>query len=98
MPEFLCLRFGDSCTRWHVENQEGDEVFVGIQPTCVKCMYVHVETGWKLHIFCNLLSYLFSKYVTNTNQRTIGPVNAHLISWPRKAQNIQNLEKYMVKK
>ena len=27
-----------------------------------------------------------------TNQRTIGPVNAHLISWPSKAQNIQNLE------
>ena len=31
-------------------------------------------------------------------QRTNGPVNAHLISWPYKAQNIQNLEKYMVKK
>ena len=25
-------------------------------------------------------------------QRTNGPVNAHLISWPSKAQNIQNLE------
>ena len=25
-------------------------------------------------------------------QRTNGPVNAHLISWPGKAQNIQNLE------
>ena len=25
---------------------------------------------------------------------TSGPVNAHLISWPSKAQNIQNLEKY----
>ena len=32
------------------------------------------------------------------NQRTNGPVNAHLISWHSKAQNIQNLEKYMVKK
>ena len=32
------------------------------------------------------------------NQRTNGPVNAHLISWPSKAQNIQNQEKYMVKK
>ena len=31
------------------------------------------------------------------NQRTNGPVNAHLISWPTKAQNIQNLL-YMVKK
>ena len=27
------------------------------------------------------------------NQRTNGPVNAHLILWPSKAQNIQNLEK-----
>ena len=27
-----------------------------------------------------------------TNQRTNGPVNAHMISWPSKAQNIQNLE------
>ena len=26
------------------------------------------------------------------NQRTNGPVNAHLISWPSKAQNIRNLE------
>ena len=26
------------------------------------------------------------------NQRTNDPVNAHLISWPSKAQNIQNLE------
>ena len=26
------------------------------------------------------------------NQRTNGPVDAHLISWPSKAQNIQNLE------
>ena len=32
------------------------------------------------------------------NQRTNGPVNAHLISWPSKAQNKQNQEKYMVKK
>ena len=26
------------------------------------------------------------------NQRTSGPVNAHLISWPSKAQDMQNLE------
>ena len=25
-------------------------------------------------------------------QRTSGPVNAHMISWPSKAQNLQNLE------
>ena len=31
-------------------------------------------------------------HLTYSNQRTNGPVNAHLISWPTKAQNIQNLE------
>ena len=25
------------------------------------------------------------------NQRTNGPVNAHLISWPTKAQNLENI-------
>ena len=29
---------------------------------------------------------------TVTYQRTNGPVNAHLISWPSNAQNIQNLD------
>ena len=32
--------------------------------------------------------------LTFYNQRTSGPVNAHLISWPNKAQNIQNLESF----
>ena len=32
------------------------------------------------------------KHQPKQNQRTIGPVNAHLISWPSKAQSIQNLE------
>ena len=30
--------------------------------------------------------------IPKINQRTNGTVNAHLISWPSKAQNIQNLE------
>ena len=30
--------------------------------------------------------------IKHRNQRTNGPVNAHLISWPSKAQNIHNLE------
>ena len=32
------------------------------------------------------------KHCGRYNQRTNGPVNAHLISWPSKAQNVQNLE------
>ena len=38
------------------------------------------------HMCADLLWY------KHENQRTNGPVNAHLISWPSKAQNIQNLE------
>ena len=34
----------------------------------------------------------YPKTDTLHNQRTNGPVNAHLISWPSKAQDIQNLE------
>ena len=34
--------------------------------------------------FCNIL----------INQRTNGPVNAHLISWPSKAQNIETWKIY----
>ena len=30
--------------------------------------------------------------IVQLNQRINGPVDAHLISWPCKAQNIQNLE------
>ena len=38
------------------------------------------------------LFYVESRGITKKNQRTNGPVNAHLVSWPSKAQNIQNLE------
>ena len=37
-------------------------------------------------------------HLTYSNQRTNGPVNAHLISCPSEAQNIQKPGKYMVKK
>ena len=36
--------------------------------------------------------YLHNMPIRISNQRTNVPVNAHLISWPFKAQNIQNLE------
>ena len=45
--------------------------------------------------FCNISTALIELKITfkkKKNQRTNGPVNAHLISWPSKAQNIQNLE------
>ena len=43
-------------------------------------MVVHCETN------CNEICPIVE------NQRTNGPVNAHLISWPSRAQNIHNLE------
>ena len=33
-----------------------------------------------------------SIFIKMFNQRTNGPVNAHLIPWHTKAQNVQNLE------
>ena len=40
----------------------------------------------------NLVSFCQFVLKILSNQRTNGPVNAHLISWPSKAQNIQTLE------
>ena len=55
----------------------------------VKTVYPPTNTvcgGIKIHVY--VVKYSMCKQ----NQRTNGPVNAHLISWPSKAQNIQNLE------
>ena len=61
------------------------------QMTRVQKLYRKGELiSWK-HLRTEVTQYI-------VNQRTNGPVNAHLISWPSKAQNIQNLEIYMVKK
>ena len=46
----------------------------------------------KTYLLLELASPLSVHLHTYINQRTNGPVNAHLISWPSKAQNIQNLE------
>ena len=48
-----------------------------ISQSVVRILYGDVETRENI--------------LRNHNQRTNGPVNAHLISWPSKAQNIQNL-------
>ena len=47
-----------------------------------------------LKILVRFQLFLLSVYIARVHkyQRTIGPVNAHLISWPSKAQSIQNLE------
>ena len=37
---------------------------------------------------------MLEQVTTIENQRTNGPVNAHLISWPTKAQNIQTWKLY----
>ena len=57
----------------------------------------HVKYVGTAKVIRNYIEYRFSvlqcrKMKTNINQKTNGPVNAHLISWPTKAQNVQNLE------
>ena len=49
-------------------------------------------TTWRLYFS------FFNFYQHHRNQRTNGPVNAHLISWPSKAQKHTKPGKYMVKK
>ena len=39
------------------------------------------------------MNFAYAKIKTTKNQRNNGPVNAHLIYWPRKAQNIQIIMK-----
>ena len=50
------------------------------------CSYKAINGN--IHFFSKI-----SQWKLSCNQRTNGPVNAHLISSPSKAQNIQNLEK-----
>ena len=57
----------------------------------------YIKAKWLLlqedqSILAALGTYIHICFEKRTNQRTNGPVNAHLISWPSKAQNIQNLE------
>ena len=52
----------------------------------------------KANIFAHTKESVKQLHEQKKTQRTNGPVNAHLISWPSKAENIHNLEKYMVKK
>ena len=51
----------------------------------------HTQTDGRTDKPKAICSPLFQSW-WHKNQTTIGPVNAHLISWPSKAQNIQNLE------
>ena len=50
-----------------------------------------------IHVF-NTYKFKMDQINSNRDQRTNGPVNAHLISWSSKAQNIQNLENIWFKK
>ena len=58
-----------------------------------------LENSYVKVLECKLKKVCVSKVNQPTilNQRTNGPVNAHLISWPSKAQNIQNLENIWAK-
>ena len=50
----------------------------------------HAYRKW--HSCETQLATVINDWAKIIDQRTNGPVNAHLISWPSKAQNIQNLE------
>ena len=67
---------------------------------CV-CMHVSVcvDKPVTVELRCHAIALISSPEPScSQDQRTNGPVNAHLISWPSKAQNIQNMENRLVKK
>ena len=70
------------------DNSAQNTIF-GYRSYRVHTIYDLGKSKRKDHIFQKLVN-LYSRI----NQRTNGPVNAHLISWPSKAQNKQNLKIY----
>ena len=60
----------------------------------VKCSFECLSV---VHHTCRIHSVGVGDGEMIKKQRTNGPVNAHLISWPSKAQNIQNLENIWVR-
>ena len=56
-------------------------VFVYVCVCCPKLKIIGCNTTMNKHLV-----------KPKSNQTTNGPVNAHLIFWPSKAQNMQNLE------
>ena len=82
------------------------QVLDGVSFYCIKCLNIHslleatctnvqnikwclIVAKHKTVLNIRLFQPRRKVYI---NQRTNVPVNAHLISWPSKAQNIQNLE------
>ena len=48
----------------------------------------YLKFAWNKQLLYRNIQFCLIKH--NNNQRTNGPVNAHLMSWPSKAQTIQN--------
>ena len=66
-----------------IENSKLMTILVPVGPGSIFSRKLRINfTFFYIYIFFSIL----------IDQRTNGPVNAHLISWPSKAQNIQNLE------
>ena len=107
-PSVLSIRFGGSfppIISSHELSCSQGELIVTLAPASVRPPFSNIfsqpigqskinfmwkppsEDGTKLYI-----NYLEAATPIYDNQRTNGPVNAHLISWPSKAQNKQNLE------
>ena len=66
-----------------IENSKLMTILVLVGPGSIFSRKLRINfTFFYIYIFFSIL----------IDQRTNGPVNAHLISWPSKEQNIQNLE------
>ena len=78
--------------------RENCQLLTRIKKQRLKCLWLIQFSGVLcslcLFMSCNprqnLIQNIFTIFRKNEDQRTNGPVNAHLISWPSKAQKIQN--------
>ena len=69
----------------------GDWRQANVAPVFKTKVGLYAEICQPLALTCICFKTLEHIIISNLNQRTNGPVNAHLISWPSQAQNLENI-------
>ena len=95
---FVLVRDNIVCTEQTQFHTNCEMVWVKLEVAGVHPLCIHICAYYKPKEDDQGSLLELRRSIEKVNQRTNGPVNAHLISWPSKAHNIQNLEIYMVKK
>ena len=84
--------FSEICVKHGKLNFAISRASLKFQEIFFKMLLIAVNKAEKVSTSCTRSHIATTIKKHEPNQRTSGPVNAHLMSWPSKAQNIQNLE------